>query len=211
LFHSAVLETGAVVSTDMKTERVLVPPDVAEGVKNLESYIKGLGISGVYKIPRRLATISLFAEYGVEPAELAERVTDAIRKHPFFGSVRITYSSVAVDIIPRGFSKWTGISRLAGDLPTVAIADSMNDLEFLKFVDYSFTPSNVTPGLLTSLEKEGKEIRPLDSSVTLPEQGVVYVSGKRTTFAVSEILVLLAAALRSGWVPSGRTDDVGAG
>ncbi len=187
-FSGAVLETGAVTSPDLRIEQLLVGKATVLAVKALERYLKNCGLPGVYKFARRLGTISIFTRLGVAPFSLSQEVLARIADHPAASSVRVTYSSVAVDIVPEGFNKWTGMKHFAGAEPVVAIADSMNDLEFLLEADYAFVPSNVESRLLDTLKDAGKNIDDIEKDFTSLERGVVYRSSKRATYAVSDIL-----------------------
>ena len=153
----AVLETGCVVS-DLRTETILVDPLVVRRVKMLEGLLQEKRFEWVYKFARRLATVSLFTRRGLCAADFRDEVERQVQALGFSDVVIVTYSSVAVDVIPRGFNKLTGLRRLAGSEPAVGIADSMNDLELIRGADYAFLPANSSPELLERLRQSGKRI-----------------------------------------------------
>lgn len=190
-FSGAVLETGAVASPDLHTEEILVGRATVLAVKSLEEFLKNCRFRGVYKFARRLSTISMFTRPDISPRSLSREVMTRIVDHPATSSVRVTYSSVAVDIVPEGFSKWTGMRHFAGAEPVAAIADSMNDLEFLLEADYAFVPSNADSRLLDTLADSGKSIKNLENKYAALKSGIVYRSSGRATSAVSDILMRL--------------------
>lgn len=153
LFDGMVLETGCVASNG-ESEEVLVSEKIVKQVKELEGKLKDLEFPQVYKFARRLATISLFTCFGQEPEILAFEVSGFVKEFGFGNVVRVTYSSVAVDLVPKEFNKLSGLMFFAKENKTVAIADSMNDLEFPLGADFAFIPKNASPKLEKILEKE---------------------------------------------------------
>jgi len=112
----------------------------------------------------------------------------------FGAEVAVTYSSVAVDIIPAGWSKMTGLAAVARGLRTIGVADSMNDLPMLIAADYAFAPANLPDRAVEALRQGGREVRPLAEALEL-RPGVVYRSRWPETRGVMEILERVADGL----------------
>ena len=189
----AVLETGCVAS-DLAAETVLVAPEVLAAVKALEQDLRGCRFPWVYKFARRLATISMFTQLGLRAADFRDTVEREVSRLGGAQLVQVTYSSVAVDVIPRGFNKLTGLRRLAGDQPVVGIADSMNDLELVRGADYAFLPANCARELLSSLERSGKPVQEIGEASGLRPH-VAILCTESFTDAVSQALTFLAREL----------------
>lgn len=144
-FDGAVLETGCVVSRDAGTENILVEIDNAAKIKDLEQELREQNYPQIYKFARRLSSISMFTKHGESLEEFYQLILQKLEHNSF---CRVTRSSVAVDIIPNGFDKYSGLSHFAeaGD-QIFALADSLNDLELLKKADLSLLPGNHHPKL----------------------------------------------------------------
>jgi len=188
-FDGYVLETGCVLS-DKLSETVIVPEETVRRIKELQARLEERKLPQVYKFARRLATISLFTRYGLSPADFREVVQERVNELGFADFVHVVYSSVAVDVIPRGYDKHTGIKRVAGEDEIVAIADSMNDLHFLRRADYTFLPANASAEARRILAEEGREVRPLHEATRL-QKHLTAQSDRPYTWGVIEILVWL--------------------
>jgi hydroxymethylpyrimidine pyrophosphatase-like HAD family hydrolase len=165
LFDGFVLETGCVVSHG-NDEEILVPDDVLSKVKELEMRLQEAHLPGVQYFGRRLATISLFTKTeagGADPAHLYPRVKDEVQRMGYGEDVLVTHSDVAVDIIPGGFNKYTGL-RQATEAPVlIGIADSLNDLHLIESAEMAFLPANASPALLKELHGRGREVFPIET------------------------------------------------
>ncbi len=190
LFDGLVLEHGCVLSRG-DDERVQVPAETVAGVKALEGRLKSYGDPEVYKFDRRLTSAALFTRWGVSPADYAAKVAARVRLHGGGGLVYVTHSSVAVDVVPLGYTKASGLKAFAGSLPTVAVADSMNDLPLHLASDYSFAPSNIGLGLKAALEDAGRKVSELSGAGEL-ESGVTYVADGPATEGVIQVLAALS-------------------
>ena len=195
LLDGAVLETGCVVS-DLKTETVLVDEPTQAGTKELERGLRDRGFEWVYKFARRLATVSLFTRLGLQPEAFVEEVASEVSRLGCEELFNVTYSSVAVDVIPIGFNKLSGLRRLAGDEPTVGIADSMNDFELVRGADCSFLPGNASSELLRRLSEAGKPVQNIGEASGL-RAGVPILCDRDFTDAVCQALTFLARNLSS--------------
>ncbi len=209
LMDAVVLETGCVLAAG-DNEEVLVGEDLRLRVKELETVLRADPPPGVRYFARRLATISLFTrteEGGADPAGLHPRVVDLVERHGFADTVAVTHSDVAVDIIPRGYSKYTGVRTAAGGGSLIAIADSLNDRDLILGADRAFLPANTSPALLAALAGAGRVVAPLpgtwiageapveDRSAGDDAAGVIYRSGTGYTRGVIEILRFLGEHL----------------
>lgn len=164
-----ILEMGCVVSLDGKTELLLLPAGMAGRMRELEITLKSLNFPEVYKFGRRLVTIAMFTKFGIAPEKLLPKVQQAIDELAFGDIVRPACSSVAVDITPFGYSKITGMRKVADGEPVMGIADSMNDLELITGADSAVVPANAKPELLDAVKKAGQtgsKVRISEKSVT---------------------------------------------
>jgi hydroxymethylpyrimidine pyrophosphatase-like HAD family hydrolase len=191
LFDGMVLETGCVLSGG-DDERVLVDSGVIGRVKELETRLRGYCDPEAYKFDRRLASIAIFTKYGHQPAEYWRKVEERVKGLGYWDAVYTTHSSVAVDVVPKGFSKYTGLKAFAGGLETAGVADSMNDLQLHLQSDYSFAPSNIGAELRGKLIESGREIARLSDAGEI-ERGVTYVADGHATEGVIQILERLAS------------------
>ncbi len=192
LFDGLILETGCVLS-DGSCEEVLVESEVVSKIKGLESRLRGEGFDWVYKFDRRLAMIAAFTRYGQSPRERKRDVANRVERWGAGEFCYVTYSSVAVDVVPNGFSKLTGIKRAADGLGVIGIADSMNDIDLHLGSDFSFAPSNIAPELRAGLLGGGRRVVELENARKVESQ-TTYVASKPATEGVIEVLDFLARA-----------------
>ncbi|MBU4485481.1 MAG: HAD hydrolase family protein [Candidatus Delongbacteria bacterium] len=182
LFDGAVLETGCVVSTDMQTEEIIVPKNIVDQIKILENTLLDCDYPEVYKFARRLSTISMFTRYEYPLEDFHQKIKKELK---YLDYARVTRSSVAVDIIPAKHDKYNGLEYFGkGKDVFVAVADSLNDIEWLKKADISFMPNNAD---LSTIEQLAiiKTKKPLSYNL---DKKSLYVSDKSETFGVIEIL-----------------------
>lgn len=193
-FDGFVLETGCVIS-DGKNEEVVVQEQSVKLIKELEAKLKEKQFKEVKYFARRLATISMFTKTekaGAAPDAFYHRAKAAVRALGFADTVIVTHSSVAVDIIPTGHNKFSGIGRVAKGLRTIGIADSLNDSNLITDADYAFLPANASPKLFAVLSEAGKKIVPLDKAEGL-RKNTVLQSRHNNTEAVVDVLRFIAA------------------
>ncbi len=182
LFDGAVLETGCVISEDMEKEEIIVPQSIVDQIKSLENTLIDCDYEEIYKFARRLATISMFTRYGYSLGDFFEKIKEELK---FVDFARVTRSSVAVDVIPAKRDKFNGIEYFGkGSGFFVAIADSLNDLEWLKRSDISYMPGNADPATVTILEKN-KVRTGLSASLNRKN---LYISERSETYGVIDIL-----------------------
>lgn len=162
-FSGFILETGCVLS-DGKSETIIIPSEKIVKIKDLEKLLKGMAFPEVKYFARRHCTISMFTRTengGSDPACLKPMVAKAVRQLGFGDTVQVTHSNVAVDIIPIGFNKFTGIHHVAAGIKTIGIADSLNDIHLLIDATWAFIPANSSASLIRELGLIKRQVRSL--------------------------------------------------
>jgi len=155
-FDGYVLETGCVVS-DGKKEKIIIPKKLTKEIKKLESELKKKKPKEVKYFARRLITISMFTKdekSGIDPAKLYLEIKKIVEDLGYRKTVLVTHSDVAIDIIPKGYNKYSGIKHVAKKRKTIGIADSLNDLELILNSDYGFIPANASPKLISKIKNK---------------------------------------------------------
>jgi len=199
LLDGYVLETGCSVSNDKKAETMLTSLEDRNKIKELERLLNRQGFVELNYFAHRLTSIAMFTE---NPPGFFKKVKEFVDSTPFKESVDVIYSSVAVDIIPRGYNKFRGLVAAAQGRKTIGVADSVNDLPLLIYADHAFAPANLAPqvaGFLAHPEDpSGKQrgIKPLTEASGLDEDKL-FVAESRETRGVIEILGFLARHLPS--------------
>ena len=193
-FDGVVLETGVVISLDKEVETILVDDAIIAKIKKLQNELFSENYSEIYKFADRVASISMFTNHNEPVIDFYNKISEKLNyiKDEF----RVTYSSVAVDIIPIGFNKFTGIKEIEKKLGNqdnitkiIAIADSVNDFELLRNADISFLPSNGNKSVILGLEKDGMNYLDFNSTDNfLSCDNSFFVSNNTTTAGVVEIL-----------------------
>ncbi len=191
-----VLETGCTFTDSLDgPEKLAIPAEVAKRRDELEDRFRSLALPKVTRFGRRLATISLFTK---EPRPFRDVVADYVKEWGYEDVFMVTYSSVAVDIVPHGFDKLFGLRKAANGLPLIAVADSVNDLPLLAGADHSFAPVNIAPEAKEELLKSGREVLALQEAKSLSDKAV-YIASTPEADGVIEILQhideMLSAAL----------------
>ncbi len=186
-FDGSILETGCTLSFDNQQEIVLTSQKSIKQMKILEEKLKQYNFPEIYKFARRLATISMFTKHEYSVEEFYQKILDLKIVDDF---ARVTYSSVAVDIIPKDFDKYYGLLKVKESFPNakiIGVADSMNDAELIEKSDYSFVPANYNPKLEKILSKKFEKLdkAPLNSSK-------IFITKERETEGVIELLDYLA-------------------
>lgn len=188
-----VLETGCSMSPDGKAEKTLTTPAELKLIRELEGLLRQASFPEVNYFAHRLTTISMFCD---DPRGFHDRVERFVSATPFHGRVHITYSSVAVDILPRGYDKRKGLAAAGAGRQTIGVADSMNDRALLAEADFALAPSNLAPELRPLLAEAGREIIPLGRADRLIPRAVLVAAGSETE-GVLEILAFLDRAIRA--------------
>jgi len=186
-----VLETGCSFSREGLTEEVATSTEEQERIRRLEKTLRAAGFAEINYFAHRLTTISMFCD---RPAEFARKVEAFVTATPFHPWVQVTWSSVAVDVLPAGYNKHRGLVRAAEGRRTIGMADSMNDLALLADSDYALAPKNLAPELLPILAATGRKTVPLPAIEGLLPAAVV-VATRNETEGVIELLSYLDRAL----------------
>jgi hypothetical protein len=197
-FKGYILETGCVLSDGFE-EVVLVPGEVLDDIKRLESALKAERIPEVKYFARRLATVSAFTRderEGTGPEIIFDRIKEMVRELGYSNSVYVTHSNVAVDIIPVGFDKYTALEHVAKGRRTIGIADSLNDSHLILNADHGFVPKNASSALMELTGHEGRSPVPLADTATSSEISI-RSSEKQSTECVIEVLRFIDAKLRA--------------
>jgi len=185
-FQGFVLETGAVLS-DGQDEMVLVEERVAKRSRELDALLRQR-CAWAARFDRRLTASAIFTKEGDSPRERAVEVEAIVSALGYDDDFYTTYSSVAVDVVPQGVTKMTGLAQVAGNARTIGIADSMNDIHLHLGSDISFTPANMPAEVRESILASGRKIAPLEEELIW---GATYASRYRFTEGVIDILARL--------------------
>jgi len=184
-----VLETGCTfASVDTESEEIYVDKGVVTARDELEKLLREQNFPQVTRFGRRLATVSLFT---ASPQAFSLEIASFLKNNQYDDRFTVTWSSVAVDIIPRGFDKLKGLRKAAGNLKIIGIADSVNDLPLLKGADYSFAPANLAPEAERSLRECGIKIITINDSISELQSATLYKANFKDAAGVAEILKFL--------------------
>jgi len=190
-FNGYVLETGCSWSQDRFQEKVLTTSEEVALIQDLELKLKEERFPQINYFAHRLTTISMFCD---RPREFIPEVEEAVARLEVQDRVLVTYSSVAVDILPKGYNKFTGLKKVAEGRKTIGIADSMNDAALLLEADFALAPANLAPELKPLLAARGRSVIPLSKTKRLTSQAVP-IAAKRETEGVLENLAFLNGQL----------------
>jgi hydroxymethylpyrimidine pyrophosphatase-like HAD family hydrolase len=186
-----VLETGCSASRDGETEEVLTTEPEQATIRELTALLRAADFPEINYFAHRLTTISMFCD---DPPAFFEKTRAFVQPTRFQPLVHVTYSSVAVDVLPQGYNKYQGLAKVAEGKKTIGIADSMNDRALLEESDFALAPANLAPELVPLLEKAGRKIVPLPAATGLMPATVIKAS-RRETEGVLEILAFLDRVL----------------
>lgn len=185
-----VLETGCSFAADVDgPETLVVPPETARRRDDLEELLRRRSWPQVTRLGHRLASVSLFTP---APRSFLATVAAAVADEGFADVFDVTYSSVAVDVVPRGFDKLRGLRAAARGAPAWGVADSVNDLPLLAGADLAFAPSNLAPEAAEALALGGRPVLELTSAAALVG-GVVLRAPSRETRGVIDVLHFIEA------------------
>ena len=121
--------------------------------------------------------------------DLYDIINSDLLKHKYGKDFYITWSNVAFDIIPKNFSKWDTLKKIAQDRQIISFLDSYNDCSLAQFSNFTFLPKNSSEKLIFYLRKHNKLIFPLNAFHFCKNQ--CYISEKSYTEAVIEGLTYL--------------------
>lgn len=185
MLNGFILETGAVYF-DGQIEKILIDNQVIKSLKELEVSLKAEKFSFIRYFAERKASISMFTHTeteGENPEIYYKIIKEYVDKSEYSKYLYVTYSNVAIDIIPKNISKYSGIKHISGDRKIISLLDSMNDYELAINSDLCFLPSNSTRSLLDSIQHKSIE--------EFNQENRVYLCNKAYGEAVIEALALL--------------------
>ena len=173
-FSGHVLENGCVISNKDK-ETIITTKEERETIKDLEEKIKERKFCFDF-MGRRLSSITLFTK---NPQKLYREIDNFLKKETI-NEVDFFWSDVAVDIVPSGYNKYTGLKSISNNEKTIAIADSMNDAPLITKVNYGFIPANAPKELLTYIKKSGKRVIDIKTACCIESSQVIQADKERT-------------------------------
>ena len=185
-----VLETGCIVKTD-DNEINYINEELQTQILELKEYLKSKDYSFVKYFAERRSTISIFTQdskSGENPVNFYNQINEDILRHPLSERVYLTWSSVALDIIPKGYSKWETLKMLAEDKQIISFMDSYNDKEIAKNSYLTYLPKNASDKLISYLRSENKLVFPLNKFH--PTGNQVFISEKPFSEGVIEGLTV---------------------
>jgi len=183
-----VLETGCSVSRDKLSEEVITTDEERKTIRDLEKMLRQMKFAELDYFAHRLTTISMFCK---EPRNFFSKVKAVVDRTEFQSRVQVTYSSVAVDILPKGYDKYRGLYAVSEGRKTIGVADSVNDQNLLLRSDYAFAPSNFARELAPALAEKARKIIELPHLDAL-EPNTLALACQPETRGVLEILRFLA-------------------
>jgi len=185
-----VLETGCVLH-DFTTQTYLIDEGTRLKVKELEKGLMAKKYPFVKYFGKREATISLFTrnEFGGEPPQrFFDMVQHDIDRHKYADLFYLTFSNVALDIIPIGYTKWGTIDQIAEGRPVVSFIDSYNDREIALYSHMTFMPKNSANVLREYLIQHQRSVLPIEAFTF--QEGTACLCSKKYTEGVIEGLEL---------------------
>lgn len=190
-FKGFILETGAVFS-DGYDEEILISSDLIREIMELKNQIEAQNYSFIKYFANRSASISAFtrSEFeGESPEQYVKIIDDFVKKSNLSDKVYTTYSNVAIDIIPNGISKLTGIQSIAEKKFIISLLDSMNDVDLAIHSNICFLPSNASPDLLNIVPHQSiNAFLPQLNEINQSETGNVFLCQKSYSYGVLEAL-----------------------
>jgi len=165
-FDGYILETGCVISEGIK-EEIIIPENLIMLIKDLRTRLEERKLNKIKYFARRLITISMFTKNergGIDPSIVYPAVKKIVKEMGYEDKVLVTHSNVAIDIIPKGYNKFTGMKKVSNGLKTIGIADSLNDLPMIQNSDFAFIPHNVSPKIIKFLKSKTRKIAMIDSN-----------------------------------------------
>ncbi len=165
-FTGFVLECGCVVRSGSTTE-VLVSPETTFSMRRLETELRNARLPGLRFFGHREAIVTAFnawpdgdpsSKASAETLDLlASTVRSVVAEMNMECRVSVMKAGVAVDVVPVGHSKLTGLLFVAGSTDTFAIADSMNDADLLLGTDRALIPLDAQRDLIDHIRVSGRE------------------------------------------------------
>lgn len=178
------MEVTDEVISSMK-ENGFIP--VPEGTKNIyfDMSLEGAEIDSFVNLYRtEIAKSVMNIEKGkVVANKVSGRFTPKSNLEPMYEKLKdrftfVNHNSRLIELIPKGFSKATGIELLINELgikreDTYAFGDSFNDFEMLKYVERGIAVGNADPELKKHIEKHTGDIFENGITNSLKELGLI--------------------------------------
>lgn len=190
-FTGFILESGCLIKKK-SINQFLINNETKNMIKELETYFIEKKYPFVKYFAQREATISLFTcdeNGGEEPSSFYHTILNDLQKHKFGENFYLTWSNVALDIIPILNSKWNALNHLRKNNKIICFMDSFNDKESVLLSDLSFIPRNASHKLIKYLREKNKLIFPIDKFHLINHH--VFISSKSYTMGVIEGLKTL--------------------
>ena len=181
-----ILESGCILERSGRVEYLTTAQSV-QHIKSIETFLKSRQYPFAKYFATRESTISIFTtdENGGEfPEQFADIVASDLKSHEYGDEFYLTWSNVAIDIIPAGVSKWSALQSVADGKTLVSFMDSYNDKEIALYSDFTFLPQNTAPALISHLRANNTLVFPLSRFYFL--KGSSFLCQKSYTEAVIE-------------------------
>ncbi|MCL1827716.1 MAG: HAD hydrolase family protein [Candidatus Cloacimonetes bacterium] len=195
LIDGLVLESGCILY-EKRVKTYQVEDKALASAKDLHSFFTGQSYPFVRYFGKREATVSLFTSDDKRqkpPADYVEVIKKDFSKTAYADDFYVTWSNVAIDIIPKDISKWSLINKIKNSACVIAFMDSYNDKEICEFSDFAILPKNTTDSLIHHLRWNNKLVFPLHKFHIFSNQ--CYISQKPFADAVIEGLLALKESL----------------
>ena len=183
-----ILESGCVLN-NLSQDICLTTSDTIDKASRLQSYLEKKQYPFVKYFGQRKTTVTLFTcdeQSGESPEKYHDLVDKDLKSSEFGEDFYITYSNVALDIVPINHSKWYTLKKIAQDTgedcKIISFMDSYNDKEVVKYSDYSFLPQNASDSLIQYLRAHTKLIFPVGKFHFF--RGIAYLCSEKYTEAV---------------------------
>ncbi|HPM01338.1 MAG TPA: hypothetical protein PK816_04190 [Candidatus Cloacimonadota bacterium] len=187
-FTGFILETGCVYREN-GLEQILISPQLTACVKQLESDLKSADFPFIHYFATRKASISMFThteQTGTAPDLHYPEIKSFMANHPLANLFYVTWSNVAIDIIPKSVSKLTGVQNIADGRRIISLVDSMNDFDLAVQSDLCFLPANSSKKLLENISYEK-----IDMFREIQHSKGIYLCNKSYSEGVIEAMSLI--------------------
>jgi len=161
-----ILETGCIMYKN-ENKTYLTSEKIRREAIELQNYFYAKDYYFIKQQGKRESTITLFTsdkKSGRSPEFYYDIIYKDLQQHKFKDNFYITWSNVAIDIIPREMSKWYTLKNIKDKLYfednsyIISFVDSYNDKEIANFSNYTFLPLNSSSKLIDYLRYNNKLI-----------------------------------------------------
>ena len=182
--NGLVLESGSIIKNN-SNKTYLINENIISYANELKQYLIKKNFDFIKYFGNREATISLFTKDengGEDPLLFCDIVRNELKQCNVFEHFYLTFSNVAIDIIPLNISKWNALNHIVEDKTIFSFVDSYNDKDIAENSLYTFLPANSSNKLLDYLHLKNKLIFPLRKFHLIKKS--VYISNESYTRAV---------------------------